>query len=193
MVFLLLCPDPFLCWHCVLGTFIVGLSSRARVRIPWESMVEGRVGLGTKPWEKHGMSLQVHCTKIFLVGECVYSGMLWMILEICLALDKMRHFKLSEATLGNRPNPRISLGWKVWKAVLEQVIKGGVWARSRVLISLCTKTASTSDLPVSSAKSTHSQTSFQTHWSDLWGYIFSRIPGRWWFFQLDSRTTALDK
>lgn len=160
MVFLFLCPNPLLCWHCVLGTFIGGLSSQARVPIPWESMVEGRVGLGKKPWEKHGVSLQVYCTKIFWWGVC--SGMLWMILEIGLALDKMRHFKLSEPTLGNRPNPRISLGWKVWKAVLEQVIKGGVWARSRVLISLCTKTPSTSDSPASFAKSTRSQTSFQT-------------------------------
>lgn len=101
--------------------------------------------------------------KDFLVGG-VCSGMLWMILEICLALDKMRHFKLSESTLGNRPNPRISLGCrKVWKAVLEQVLtKGGVWARSRILISLCTKTPSTSDSPASFAKSTCSQTSFQT-------------------------------
>lgn len=179
MVFLLPCPDTFLCWHCVLGTFIGGLSSQARVPIPWESMVEGRVGLGKKPWEKYDLSLQVHCTKIFFGVGGVCSGVLWMIIEICLALDKIP-FKLSEATLGNRPDQTLEfhLVEKCERQCWSQVIKGGVWARSRVLISLCTKTASMSDSPASFAKSICSQTSFQTHWSDLWGYIFSRLPGR---------------
>lgn len=53
------------------GTFIGGLSSQARVHRPWESMAEGRVGLGKKPREKHSVSLEVHCTRIF--RGCLFS------------------------------------------------------------------------------------------------------------------------
>lgn len=152
---------------------------------------EGPCGVGKeKPWDKRSASLKFTVQRLLRWGGRMlrhirdyHRKFAW------LSKDKMRHFR--RLLWISDPDPRVLLGWKACKVVLELATRNPRGCLNKV------RDHNEGGMLEQWAYQTHLAALQKVHIPklhfrpiDLWGYIFSKLHRRWFWAQLDFRTAA---